>query len=362
MVKSITVAEERRVWLWTNPQNLYTHKLHKYIMVIKMVKWDKVLAEVDEALEYFSSQGVKPTLRTLFYYLVSKNIIPNTRSSYKQLSRKLVNARKQGRYEWDFLEDKTRLVYGNIDDGRFRDDEVERFERTLQARLEELDIDKMLAETFDYLQPFITVGRWAEQPYAVEIWIEKEALSSTIQNWTEGLGVLIRVNRGYSSWTFIYNNVQALKYELEKHDKIIILYLGDLDPSGVDIERFLKEALDYFGLPEDKVQLIRLAVTPEQVRKYNLPPRPEDAETLAKLQRDPRYKNYEHEYIVELDSLVAYVPEEFRRILIEAIYSYWDREIYEKLRAKAEELRSQVKQLLEDYKAKAKQKILDMLS
>jgi len=323
------------------------------------INWGLVLTEVDKALDYFTTQNVKPTLRTLFYYLYSKALIPNTKSAYKQLSSKLVEARKQGRYNWDFLEDKTRVVLGSLDDNRFYDKALDRFQQDLNSKLEDLNLEKMLEETFDYLTPSFYVGKWAEQPHAVEIWIEKEALASTIQAWCGGWGVPIRVNRGYSSWTFIYHNVGSLRSHLTDHKKIIVYYLGDLDPSGVDIQRFLQEALEYFEVDPEQVELQRLAVTPQQVETYNLPERPEDTETIAKLQRDPRYKTYTQNYIVELDALLAYAPSEFRRLVQEAIATRWDGSIYQKWREKAKELRQKAEELLEDVKERAKRKILD---
>jgi len=324
-----------------------------------MVKWAEILDEIDIALEYFEGQGVKPTLRTLFYYLVSKQIIPNTKSSYKALSRQLVKARKSGRYQWDFLEDKTRVVMGRLADSRFSEDELDNFKDILQSRLERMTIDALLNNYFDITLPYFYVERWAEQPTVCEVWIEKEALASTLYSWIGNLDVPIRVNRGYSSWTFIYNNVKNLRWTLEKHDKVIIYYCGDLDPSGVDIQRFLTEALEYFGLEDDRVELKRLAVTSEQVERFNLPPRPEDAETIAKLKRDPRYKSYTLPYIVELDALVAYAPQQFRDIIIEAVNLVWDKTIYEKLSKRAEELSRKSHQILDDIKRKAKEKIID---
>jgi len=97
---------------------------------------------------------------------------------------------------------------------------------------------------------------------------------------------------------------------------------------------------------------------PEQVERYGLPPRPEDLETLKKLERDPRYKSYREAYIVELDALVAYAPSQFRRIAVEAVDEMWDQEIYDKLRKKAEELDKKADELLEEIKRKAKEKIL----
>lgn len=309
------------------------------------IKWGQVLDTVDGALTMFRGEGVKPTLRTLFYYLVSKEVIPNTTSSYKGLSRQLVKARKSGRYAWDFLEDKTRVVLGVLSD----------------YKLEEYDFDLAVKYSFEHLLSYFDAQAWADQPEVCEIWIEKEALASTIEAWTSDLRIPIRINRGYSSWTFIFNNVQALATEIRRHDRVTIFYLGDLDPSGVDMQRFLEEAIRYFGLDQNKVIMQRLAITPNHVERFNLPPKPEDAETLAKLQRDSRMASYQHEYIVELDALVAYVPSEFKRMVQEAIKSKWDKSIFEKLKEKAEKLKAEVEEKLEDIQEETKEKIRDVL-
>ena len=283
----------------------------------KRTNWNQIVEEeIPKALEFFQSEGVKPTLRTLFYRLVSLGLIPNTRSAYKQLSRKLVQARKKGLFAWDFLEDKVRYT-------------IDKYDATYRSE-EDLTQCK-----------------------------EKDALAATFDSWLSDLEITIRVNRGYSSWTFIYENVQALKRKLEDHDKIVILYAGDLDPSGVDIERFLREALDYFGITQEQVIFKRVAITEDQVDKYNLPPRPEDIQTLQKLERDPRYKKYNKQYIVELDALVAIVPEEFREELRNTILQYHDEKIYEETREEAKRIREESKKIVEEYKKKALKKILE---
>jgi hypothetical protein len=59
------------------------------------------------ALGWFKGQGITPTLRTVFYRLVSLGIIPNTKNSYKNLSKVLVKERKEGRIEFDAIADKS---------------------------------------------------------------------------------------------------------------------------------------------------------------------------------------------------------------------------------------------------------------
>jgi hypothetical protein len=68
------------------------------------------------------------------------------------------------------------------------------------------------------------------------------------------LYVPVCVSRGYSSWTFIYENKDLL------NPNTTVLYLGDHDPSGLDIERFTHEAMEYFGLD---FRFKRLALTYE---------------------------------------------------------------------------------------------------
>jgi hypothetical protein len=325
------------------------------------IDWDSVINEINVAIKYFQSQGVKPTLRTLFYNLVSKNIIPNTRSSYQTLSKQLVDARKKGIFSWDILEDKTRMTYGSLGDYGFTENEVDSTERECKRLVDELDINEIIEKYFGSVWTYTSLGKWFKQKTVCEVWIEKEALSSTIKNWIGEKDIPIRVNRGYSSWTFIFNNTIDLQEHLYRHDKVIIFYLGDLDPSGVDIQRFLEESLEYFKLPKSKVEIRRVALTPEQVDKYNLPPKPEDAETIAKIERDPRYKKYQFDYVVELDSLVAFVPQELRKMLIEAIDEIYDKELYEELDEKKEEITKKKEQILAKYKRIAREKILNLL-
>ena len=68
------------------------------------------------ALDWFEEQGITPTLRTLFYRLVSLEVISNTKNSYKRLSKVLVKERKVGTIEWNAIADEGRLVLCNFDD------------------------------------------------------------------------------------------------------------------------------------------------------------------------------------------------------------------------------------------------------
>jgi len=273
----------------------------------------------------------------------------------------MVEARKEGRFPWNCLVDSTRVVHGRLEDTRFANNVLSQFNRELNEKLTSLDLEELIDLYLGQEFPRFEVTRWADQPRVCEIWIEKDALSSIISSWVEDLDIPIRVNRGYSSWTFIYNSARTLLNTLRRHETVVIYYLGDLDPSGIDIERSLESALRFLGLAYSRVVFRRLAITDEQVERYDLPPHPRDAETLEKLRNDPRTPSYQHEYVVELDALVAYVPEEFKAEIREAVLSVWDEQIYQNLVEMGRQLSEQARKLLEEYRERFREKLRNQL-
>ena len=75
----------------------------------KRLNWEEIAKiSYHEAKNYHSQQGDSLTLRGLFYILVSKNVIPNTKSSYKTLSDVLAKKRYKGEFPAYLLKDVTR--------------------------------------------------------------------------------------------------------------------------------------------------------------------------------------------------------------------------------------------------------------
>jgi hypothetical protein len=161
----------------------------------------------------------------------------------------------------------------------------------------------------------------------VEIWIEKQALADTFESFLEGRDVRIVVNKGYAGWTFLYENANRLQeILLQNPDKRMhVLYFGDFEPSGEDMDRHLSEALSYFGL-DFIVDFERIAVTEEQIDEYDLPPIPENSETLDKLDKDSRKDGFIDRHgqliAVELDALLAIVPDQFKQLVQESVDQY----------------------------------------
>lgn len=279
------------------------------------IDWKSVVERVKFELPWFRDRDIVPTLRTLFYRLVSLEVIPKTSQVYKQLSSVTVKARKTGKLRWDSFSDEGRLVLM---------DYVEEYRTPHQFVQVGIDFLKDASQNY-------TVPRWYKQPHYVEVWIEKLALANTFSSFLKGRDVRITVNRGYSGWSFLYENCMRLLEIKRSGKEIHVLYLGDFDPSGDDMDNHLDSALCYFGLGD--IDLQRVAVKEEQIEQFNLPVVPENQQTIKKVKSDTRtnsfIEKYGKLYVVELDALLAIVPDEFKRILQESVDQFFDQRIYQ---------------------------------
>lgn len=239
------------------------------------------------------------TLRQLFYRMVSAAYLENTRGDYARLSRLMTIARQDGRCDWDHITDRTRPEYApNVwaDAGAYA--------RTIQRSYRK-----------DY---------WNMQRTYVEVWSEKDSIISSIQDLTDELGVTVRVGRGFQSTTRtheIAGRFDTIKKSIE------VFYLGDFDPSGVDIERDLKNRvgaqLGRARRSDEKITIRRLAIHAEDIRKFNLPPlrvKVSDSRATGFIANHGRQ-------CVELDALP---PKELRRRIRQAVMKYVDKESWER--------------------------------
>ena len=284
-----------------------------------MVKlnWNSIIKQSIPVFNDFLRRGIVPTVRTIYYALVSKELIPNTRSAYQGLSKMLVKARKEGQVRWEWIADEARATRGS-DHPRWEP------ERYAKAYIEYV---------FEKLQNY-KLPKWLNQEQYVECWIEKAALAATFDNWLGDMNVVLVPSRGYSSWTFLKEAADRIEENAEGRETII-LYFGDFDPSGRDIERFVTETLEWFGVD---ATIHNIAVTEDQIEQYKLPHSPEDADEIAKMMRDPRFKQWEHGlFRVELDALMAFVPDEFERIVKGSVEGYFDPRIYNETLEQQEE-------------------------
>ena len=215
------------------------------------------LGLINSIIEEYAEDGYVLTLRQLYYQLVSRDVIPNEVKEYAKLSKLLVKGRMAGFVDWEAIEDRIRIPFLPYWVTGIKDainDSIEQYR----------------------------LNRQNNQNVYIELWVEKDALSGVLKRVTNYYHINLMVNRGYSSCTAIHDAYKRFKYQEDLGKQVYVLYLGDHDPSGLDMIRDIRERLEEFGVHP----LIKpIGLTRTQINKYNPPPNP------AKI-TDPRAKWY----------------------------------------------------------------------
>lgn len=268
-----------------------------------MSKGDELIESAKAVIAQYG--GMKLTIRQIYYRLVAAQLIPNKLSQYQYLVKLLAQARRDGDIPYTDIEDRTRTVHIPPKDEVWMPGEKFNAYYNYMHRMDQ-----------DYDLP-----RWTDQPVRPIVIVEKQALSSLFQSVTDELGVDFIVNRGYPSLTLMYELAERMGRVEDDNDGVEwkIIYFGDYDPSGIDIERNVGETLtDDFDMEFD---IYRKAITRQQIADYNIPPAP--AKTT-----DSRYNRMLEEtgevMQVELDAIE---PKILQNMIREAINEHFDRDI-----------------------------------
>lgn len=197
---------------------------------------------IDSIMTDYAQQSYTVTVRQLFYQLLSRGVIENIEKRYKSISKLIDTARLAGMLDWD-IEDRTRSF---ITRTRFADEK-----------------EAMVTLANQYHEDM-----WATQHYRPFVFIEKDALRGAIQQACYDYDVPLLSARGYPSSSVLHDFAKgALADALMAGQEPVLLYLGDHDPSGVNMPDSLAEKLSLYLYYEVEVEVI--ALTLDQVRELN---------------------------------------------------------------------------------------------
>jgi len=231
-------------------------------------------------MQAYEDEGrVGQTVRHYYYKLISSNALSLLTSdggeaAYGFVVRLLVDARRKGMLPW----------YAIVDPGR-------------------RSFDYWSPETAnDYAEIAFKVGRyeldiWRGQPCKIELWCEKDGQAQFLSQAAYDYRVPVYITKGYSSFTVLTEASQRIG----NGDEWVILYCGDFDPTGLDIERNLREELRNLG----SIPMIeRIALT-----QADLPTLPAHA-ALSIKRGDTRAKQFierygTHQKCYELEAMPA---------------------------------------------------------
>lgn len=275
--------------------------------------------EISKIVTAYLKKKIRLSNRQLYYRLVGKDLIPNYIEIYKRVCKFLTDLRYGGYVDWDAIEDRGRVP-----------------RRKSQWNTIQDLIDSAVSS---YRLP-----RWKDQKYYVELYCEKEAMDSVLRPIADKYHVYFGYNKGYCSASTIYDIAKRVAKQIDNDKMVVLLYLGDHDPSGLDMIRDVEVRIKEFLVAwkrnnlvddkeceyytemfrdhvEDTVFVEHVALTTDQIKKYGPPSNP------AKF-TDPRANGYVsiHGRVSwELDSIE---PEVLMQLTEDAILEYLDVDKY----------------------------------
>lgn len=192
------------------------------------------------------------TIRQIFYRLVVNVGYEKSELGYKRLCEVSNKARRARMIPFDAIRD----------DGFHRTDfvgwhNVEQAQRYLMREAKNYRID-----------------RQRHQDRRLVVWCEAQGMVPQLERVTEQYSIATYSSGGFDSVTVKH----AIAQEFAELGDVLVLHIGDHDPSGVHVfgslDQDITAFLDEFG---GHAEFVRLAVTPAQIEHYGLPTAPPKA-------------------------------------------------------------------------------------
>ena len=240
---------------------------------------------------------VAMSTRQVFYQVVSLGKIGNNEKAYNKVQRLVVAMRRTGEIPYDRIVDRRRVKH----------------QRPGWAGVEEI---------LDASQEQYRRNIWADQETVVHVCCEKVALEGVFAAIVDPYGAALYCVGGFTSLSFAYEWAEEIR-ELEEVGKnVVVLYFGDHDPSGLSIERAVKEELAAHGATYEWKRCGLLWGDFERFTLVNVGIKQKDS-------RAPGYVRRYGEIAAELDALP---PDELRWRVTTEIKKHVDKEALERTR------------------------------
>jgi hypothetical protein len=193
------------------------------------------------------------SVRHVFYRMTDPRLpepVEKTDQGYQQVVNRLTKMRREGRIPYGWITDATRRGY-HVETYEGKADFIRRM-----AGLYRSDI-------------------WSSAENYVEVWCESRSIAGVIEADCEEMAVSLYPAAGFSSITLCYEAAQYINHATDHGEQVAnIIYIGDFDPAGVLIDRQIENEIWEHLDGEIDLHLHRIAITPEQIKVYDLPTKP----------------------------------------------------------------------------------------
>lgn len=267
-------------------------------------------------LDEYRKQGYRLSLRQLYYQLVARDYIENSIRSYKNLGNLVSNARLAGIVDWEMIEDRNR-------------------DTVIPQHWESP------GEILETASKAFRIDKWRDQPYHIEVMVEKDALSGVLEPVCRALDIGITANKGYSSSSTMYEIGKRIETKISEKKQICVFYLGDHDPSGIDMTRDVTDRLRLFSY-DRHLEVVRLALNWEQIIKWRPPENP------AK-ETDARFAGYARLFGNSSWELDAIEPANLAKLVTDAVLALRDEKLWDAAVSEERGMRIELNSLANNY-------------
>lgn len=256
---------------------------------------DAILATYEMAL----------TIRQIFYRLVARYSYEKTERAYKNLAELLNKARRARRIPMEAIRDD-----GFVSHEPFFYRGIDHFLASLRRDVETLRLDRQQG-----------------QRRRLVVMCEAGGMAGQLYDVTEPFGIPVLSAGGFDSTTDKHRLGEIWG---EAAQQTTVLRIGDYDPSGETMSAVLLEDVgafvEHYG---GDLELVQVAITPEQARSRNLPSAP------------PKETDNRGRYFTDTETWQAEAldPRELAGVLGQAIEERFDRDAYATVLREEDEIR-----------------------
>lgn len=280
----------------------------------------EMIVLVNYIIKEYTEQGLSLTLRQLYYQFVARGYLENTLRAYGKLGNIVNQGRLAGLIDWEAIEDRT---------------------RNLSVTPTWTNPSSILdSAAYSY-----KIDLWEYQPYYIEGWIEKEALAGVLQKACREYRVSFFSCRGYVSQSEMWRAAKRIQGKVEGGKKVLIIHLGDHDPSGIDMTRDIIDRVKLLNYDDlYNIEVHRIALNMDQVEEHSPPPNP------AKLSDTRAYK-YIRRFGKSSWELDALDPKTLVKLIQERITKEIDWTSWEYYAKKEEEEKQKIKDISDKFRS-----------
>lgn len=204
-------------------------------------------AEMEErrrVIEEIVTMSAPASVRHIYYLAVTRHLVQKdtggSRSNYNRVQRAVLDMRRSGRIDYADIVDTTRW---------------------LRKPSSWSGVNAYL----ESVQRSYRRDLWARQGVRLEVWCESESIAGVLLDVTSRWDVPLLPSHGYSSETFAWGAADNWR---DDDREPVVLYVGDLDLHGKQIEADLRRKLE--GFYGSEIEWTRVGITEEQIENHNL--------------------------------------------------------------------------------------------